>query len=85
MGHTRLAIVAPDEQAADMPFELNLNRNDARVCLVANGEIYNHAAIYADLAAGGYDLAARLSASDCEAIGHAYLHGGIEYVVTHYH
>jgi len=86
LGHTRLAIVAPDQAQADMPFQLSTTVQGSaggRVCMVANGEIYNHDAIYADIAAAGYDTAAAVqSASDCEAIGHAYAHGGIECVTA---
>ena len=69
-----------------MPFQLSTTVQGSaggRVCMVANGEIYNHDAIYADIAAAGYDTAAAVqSASDCEAIGHAYAHGGIECVTA---
>lgn len=67
MGHTRLAIVDPENRKADMPFELEFD--DTTIHLAANGEIYNHEQLYADIGDDAYPL---LSHSDCEVIGHVY-------------
>lgn len=66
MGHTRLAIVDPENRKADMPFQLEFD--DRTIHLAANGEIYNHEALYHEMK-DPYPLQ---SHSDCEVIGHAY-------------
>lgn len=70
MGHTRLAIVDPDNRQADMPFTLDYG--NTKIHLVANGEIYNHEDIYRQIQEKGWDSSHRVSQSDCEVIGHAY-------------
>jgi len=70
MGHTRLAIVDPANRKADMPFALPFD-NDRTVHLAANGEIYNHEALYNDMKGEGWTYE-RSSGSDCEVIAHAY-------------
>jgi len=74
LGHTRLAIVAPDETSANQPFSLGTTPSCvADVSMVANGEIYAHKAIFDTLVAEhGYPFDARRSGSDCEVIAHAY-------------
>lgn len=69
MGHTRLAIIDPNNRDADMPFELSFD--DKVIKLAANGEIYNHDALYDVLKEDGWTHE-RTSLSDCEVIGHAY-------------
>lgn len=76
LGHTRLAIVAPDQEAANQPFKL-----DGGLAMVANGEIYLHETLWKDLVADGYDPEARKSRSDCEVIGHLYRKRGPEEAV----
>ncbi|NLT06246.1 MAG: asparagine synthase (glutamine-hydrolyzing) [Solirubrobacterales bacterium] len=61
--HTRLAIV--DVAGGDQP----LWSEDGEIALVANGEIYNHRALRADLEARGHRFA---TDSDCEPIVHLY-------------
>jgi len=61
--HTRLAIV--DVAGGDQP----LWSEDGEIALVANGEIYNHRALRADLEARGHHFA---TDSDCEPIVHLY-------------
>jgi asparagine synthase (glutamine-hydrolysing) len=61
--HRRLAIV--DVAGGDQP----LRSEDGAVSLVANGEIYNHEALRADLEVRGHRFATR---SDCEVIVHLY-------------
>lgn len=70
MGHTRLAIVDPSNRKADMPFALPFD-GDRTIHLAANGEIYNHETLYADMVAEGWSFG-RSSGSDCEVIAHAY-------------
>jgi asparagine synthase (glutamine-hydrolysing) len=78
MGHTRLAIVDPSNRFADMPFHLTfdstatLSGTKKVIHLAANGEIYNHEAIYAKLKHEDHWPHDRISGSDCEMIGHAY-------------
>lgn len=62
LGHVRLAIMDPDHGA--QPFE----NEDGSTVLVANGEIYNHAAVRAEL---GAEHRYR-STSDSETILHAF-------------
>ncbi|KAL9184945.1 hypothetical protein ACHAXT_002722 [Thalassiosira profunda] len=73
MGHTRLAIVDPSNRFADMPFNLSFQteKGDKLIHLAANGEIYNHHAVYEQATQDGWDQP-RISGSDCEVIGHAY-------------
>jgi asparagine synthase (glutamine-hydrolysing) len=63
LAHTRLAII--DVAGGDQP----LDSEDGAVTLIANGEIYNHRALRADLERRGHRFA---TGSDCEAILHAY-------------
>lgn len=69
MGHQRLAIVDPKSRSADMPFLLNLAGSSYK--LVANGEIYNHEALYSELCTKHGWKEPRISHSDCEVIAHA--------------
>ncbi|KAJ1455440.1 hypothetical protein M885DRAFT_464398 [Pelagophyceae sp. CCMP2097] len=71
LGHTRLAIVAPDEVAANQPFELG-----GGLAMVSNGEIYDHGKLWTALVADGYDASKLQSRSDCEVIAHLYAHRG---------
>lgn len=78
MGHTRLAIVDPNNRKADMPFQLNFDVNGEKkvIKLAANGEIYNHEKVYSDLVENdGWDHE-RLSHSDCEVIAHSFAKNG---------
>lgn len=79
MGHTRLAIVDPNNRKADMPFQLDftVDGQNKKIKLAANGEIYNHEQVYADLVnKDGWDHE-RISGSDCEVIAHHFAkHGG---------
>jgi asparagine synthase (glutamine-hydrolysing) len=61
--HTRLAII--DVDGGDQP----LFSEDGSVTLVANGEIYNHRELRAELEGRGHSFATR---SDCEVIVHLY-------------
>ncbi|MBS1844706.1 MAG: asparagine synthase (glutamine-hydrolyzing) [Actinobacteria bacterium] len=61
--HTRLAII--DLAGGDQP----LHSEDGTCHLVANGEIYNHLELRAELEAAGHTFATH---SDCEVIVHAY-------------
>jgi asparagine synthase (glutamine-hydrolysing) len=61
--HRRLAIV--DVAGGDQP----LYSEDGAIAVVANGEIYNHEALRAELEARGHTFATR---SDCEVIVHLY-------------
>jgi len=63
LAHCRLAIV--DVEGGDQP----LRSEDGAVSLIANGEIYNHLALRADLESRGHRFATR---SDCEVIVHLY-------------
>ncbi|MDA0168664.1 asparagine synthase (glutamine-hydrolyzing) [Solirubrobacter taibaiensis] len=61
--HTRLAII--DVAGGDQP----LYSEDGTITLVANGEIYNHRELRAELEARGHRFA---TGSDCEVIVHLY-------------
>lgn len=63
LAHTRLSVV--DLAGGAQP----LYADDGRLVLIANGEIYNHIELRAELEARGRVFATR---SDCEAILHAY-------------
>jgi asparagine synthase (glutamine-hydrolysing) len=63
LAHTRLAII--DVAGGDQPFV----SEDGAVTLIANGEIYNHRSLRAELEQRGHRFA---TGSDCEAILHAY-------------
>ena len=78
LGHTRLAIVDPENVQADMPFRLKFGNDAAGTLhLAANGEIYNHHALYAEMTEKDGWTHARTSGSDCEVIAHAYaVYGG---------
>jgi asparagine synthase (glutamine-hydrolysing) len=79
MGHTRLAIVDPNNRKADMPFQLDFEVDGKlkKIKLAANGEIYNHEKVYADLVANDGWEHERISGSDCEVIAHHFAkHGG---------
>jgi asparagine synthase (glutamine-hydrolysing) len=85
MGHQRLAIVDPNSHAADMPFLLTFGNGtpqERKIKLAANGEIYNHKFLYADLVANHGWTQDRISASDCEVIAHACACLGPEEAVT---
>jgi asparagine synthase (glutamine-hydrolysing) len=71
--HTRLAII--DLAGGDQP----LSSEDGRCHVVANGEIYNHLDVRAELEAAGHRFSTR---SDCEVIVHAYEEWGPD-CVTH--
>lgn len=70
-GHTRLSII--DLAGGDQP----LRDTDDRVCVIANGEVYNHVELRAELEADG---AGYRSGSDCEAIVHGYRRWGADVV-----
>lgn len=79
MGHTRLAIVDPNNRKADMPFQLDFEVDGKlkKIKLAANGEIYNHEQVYADLVSNDNWEHERISGSDCEVIAHSFAkHGG---------
>ena len=84
MGHTRLAIVDPENRKADMPFRLDFGKQDGHIIhLVANGEIYNHQALYEEMVQDQENpwTHERYSGSDCEVIAHAYAkYGGPDMV-----
>jgi asparagine synthase (glutamine-hydrolysing) len=82
MGHTRLAIVDPSNRFADMPFNLTFREEncqlDKTIHLAANGEIYNHQALYSKAVSDGWTQD-RTSGSDCEVIAHCFAkYGGPE-------
>jgi len=75
MGHTRLAIVDPNNRSADMPFQLTFDNKNIK--LAVNGEIYNHEKLYEDLVQNDDWAHDRISGSDCEVIAHHFAkHGG---------
>jgi len=79
MGHTRLAIVDPNNRKADMPFQLDFEVDGKmkKIKLAANGEIYNHEQVYSDLVENDSWPHERISGSDCEVIAHHFAkHGG---------
>src|SRR4051794_4287825 len=69
LAHTRLAII--DVAGGDQP----LDSEDGAVTLIANGEIYNHRGLRADLERRGHRFA---TGSDCEVIVHAYEEHGLD-------
>src|SRR6185312_9139473 len=69
--HTRLAII--DLAGGDQP----LHSEDGQCHVVANGEIYNHLGVRAELEAAGHRFATH---SDCEVIVHAYEEWGTDCV-----
>lgn len=64
----RLAIIDPE--GGDQPFF----SRDGRVVAFQNGEIYNHHALRAELAAAGYRFRSRC---DTEVLAHGYAHWGL--------
>lgn len=74
MGHTRLAIVDPNNRKADMPFQLDFEVDGQTkvIKLAANGEIYNHEQVYADMVEQDKWDYERISGSDCEVIAHSF-------------
>jgi asparagine synthase (glutamine-hydrolysing) len=71
LAHTRLAII--DVAGGDQP----LDSEDGAVTLIANGEIYNHRALRAELGERGHRFA---TGSDCEVVVHAYEEHGLDCV-----
>lgn len=71
LAHTRLAII--DLAHGDQP----LYSADGKLCLVANGEIYNYIELRAELAARGHRFATR---SDCEPILNLYGEVGTDFL-----
>jgi asparagine synthase (glutamine-hydrolysing) len=71
LAHTRLAII--DVAGGDQP----LVSEDGQTTLIANGEIYNHRALRAELEQRGHRFA---TGSDSEAILHAYEEHGLDCV-----
>jgi asparagine synthase (glutamine-hydrolysing) len=71
LAHTRLAII--DVAGGDQP----LGSEDGQTTLIANGEIYNHKALRAELEQHGHRFA---TGSDSEAILHAYEEHGLDCV-----
>src|SRR3954468_23123815 len=71
LAHTRLAII--DVAGGDQP----LASEDGAVTAVVNGEIYNHAAIRADLERRGHRFA---TGSDSEVVVHGYEEHGPDFV-----
>src|SRR5579884_3781464 len=69
LGHARLSIV--DVEGGRQP----LVNEDETVWLIANGEIFNHAELRADLVARGHRFR---TASDCEVLIHLYEEQGPE-------
>ncbi|BBP03674.1 asparagine synthetase B [Sulfuriferula plumbiphila] len=69
--HTRLSII--DLAGGNQP----LYTRDRRLCVVANGEIYNHIELRATLEARGHVFSTH---SDCETILHAYREYGDDFV-----
>ena len=84
MGHTRLAIVDPENRMADMPFQLDFKNGDEETKIIkmtGNGEIYNHEVVYKNLVENDSWPHDKISASDCEVIAHCFAkHGGPETV-----
>ncbi len=71
LAHTRLAII--DVAGGDQP----LASEDGAVTAVVNGEIYNHAALRADLEQRGHRFA---TGSDSEVVVHGYEEHGPDFV-----
>jgi asparagine synthase (glutamine-hydrolysing) len=71
LAHTRLAII--DVAGGDQP----LISEDGQTTLIANGEVYNHRVLRAELEQRGHRFA---SGSDSEAILHAYEEHGLDCV-----
>lgn len=69
--HTRLSII--DLAGGNQP----LYTQDRQLCVVANGEIYNHIELRATLEARGHVFSTH---SDCETILHAYREYGDDFV-----
>jgi asparagine synthase (glutamine-hydrolysing) len=69
LGHARLAII--DLATGDQP----LYSEDGTIALVANGEVYNHRELRAELEAAGHVFASR---TDSEVIVHLYEQSGLE-------
>ncbi len=75
MAHTRLSII--DLSGGHQPLFARSNQ----LALIANGEIYNHVELRADLERLGHCFATH---SDCEAILHAYVEYGDDFL-NHLH
>jgi asparagine synthase (glutamine-hydrolysing) len=71
LAHTRLSII--DLAGGHQP----LRTADGRLCLVANGEIYNHLELRTELEGRGHRY---LTHSDSEAILHAYVEYGDDFL-----
>ncbi len=71
LAHTRLSII--DVAGGQQP----LYSPDKNIVVVANGEIYNHVELRAELEARGHRFATH---SDCETIVHAYAEYGLDCV-----
>jgi len=71
LAHTRLAII--DVAGGDQP----LDSEDGAITAIVNGEIYNHAALRAELESVGHRFATR---SDSEVVVHGYEEHGTDVV-----
>lgn len=71
LAHTRLSII--DLEGGHQP----LTADDGALVLVANGEIYNHVELRAELEARGHRFATH---SDCEVLLHAYREHGDDFL-----
>lgn len=71
LGHRRLAIIDLDARAAQP-----MTNEDGTIFIVFNGEIYNHPALRAELAACGHQF--QSASSDTESLIHGYEQWGIE-------
>jgi len=67
LGHRRLSVIDP--QGGHQP----MGNEDATVCIVYNGEVYNFPELRADLVRAGHSMRTR---SDCECLVHLYEDAG---------